>query len=361
MAWLSNENGEMYQVDDPVYNTYAEELAATQAATAGATSNYYDASANGGEGGQVYVYPSGQTVTTNNIGQPTSATLPTSQYQGTGGANSSEFRPVAGSPTSTNIGGFQVGVETPTYVGQNGQISYDQYGNPTTLRIQPELSAFDKAMRAGTIGLAVAPWAYGAATGFGGATSAAPETFAATTGSSTLPTVGSGYSGVGLNPAVQTGGAGAYGGVGMNPAITGSTGYGLNATIPGITSGLATNAGALAAASGVPITADIFGGYGGLTAEQAYALDKALTAADFPIGGGVPSGASSLSSALRQGATAGLAPALGKLATGQTGMGMEIPGIVRTNQNPFFNTPQTPLQTPQKTEMSDLASLLRKG
>ena len=358
MAWLSNENGEMYQVDDPVYNTYAEELAATQAATAGATSNYYDASANGGEGGQVYVYDNGQTVTTNNFGQPTSATLPTSQYEATA---PDMFRPVAGSPTSTNIGGFQVGITTPTYVGQNGQMAYDEYGQPVAQAIQPELSAFDKAMRAGTIGLAVAPWAYGAATGFGGAASAAPETFAATSGSSTLPTVGSGYSGIGLNPAVQTGGAGAYGGVGMNPAITGSTGYGLNATIPGITSGLATNAGALAAASGVPITADIFGGYGGLTAEQAYALDKALTAADFPIGGGLPSGASSLSSALRQGATAGLAPALGKLATGQTGMGMEIPGIVRTNQNPFFNTPQAPIQTPQKTELSSIADLLRQG
>ena len=168
MAWLSNEFGEMYQVDDPVYNTYAEELAATQAATAGATSNYYDASANGGEGGQVYVYPNGKTVTTNNIGQPTSATLPTSQYEATA---PDMFRPVAGSPTSTNIGGFQVGITTPTYVGQNGQMAYDQYGQPVSQAIQPELSAFDKAMRAGTIGLAVAPWAYGAATGFGGASS----------------------------------------------------------------------------------------------------------------------------------------------------------------------------------------------
>lgn len=313
MAWLSNENGEMYQVDDPVYNTYAEELAATQAATAGATSNYYDASANGGEGGQVYVYPNGQTVTTNNIGQPTSATLPTSQYEGTGGANSSEFRPVAGSPTSTNIGGFQVGVETPTYVGQNGQISYDQYGNPTTLRIQPELSAFDKAMRAGTIGLAVAPWAYGAATGFGGASS------------------GGGY----LTPELMGPTYGELGYTGLEAGQMGPTYGELGYT--GLNGAEAVAAADAAAASQVP----------SWLSSLASPLSKLGTGA--------------LSSALRQGATSGLAPALGQLATGQTGMGMEIPGIVRTNQNPFFNTPQAPIQTPQKTEMSDLASLLRKG
>lgn len=71
-------------------------------------------------------------------------------------------------------------------------------------------------------------------------------------------------------------------------------------------------------------------------------------------------GTSGLSSALRQGATSGLAPSLGKLATGQTGYGMEVPGIVRTNVNPFFNTPQAPLQTPQKTELSSLPDLLRQ-
>jgi hypothetical protein len=106
---------------------------------------------------------------------------------------------------------------------------------------------------------------------------------------------GSGYAGIGLNPAIQTGDELAYSGLGMNPAITGSTGVGLNATIPGITSGLATNAGALGAAFGIPITAAEFAGAGGLTAEQAAALDSALTAAG---AGGAALTASQLASLL---------------------------------------------------------------
>jgi hypothetical protein len=70
---------------------------------------------------------------------------------------------------------------------------------------------------------------------------------------------------------------------------------------------------------------------------------------------------SDLSKALGQGATSGLSNSLGKLAVGQEGVGMEIPGIVRTNQNPFLQTQATPLQTPQKTELSSIASLLRQG
>lgn len=61
------------------------------------------------------------------------------------------------------------------------------------------------------------------------------------------------------------------------------------------------------------------------------------------------------------GAGSALTDALSKLSLGQSGYGMEVPGIVRTNQNPFYNTPQVALQTPQKTEMSTLSDLLRQG
>lgn len=91
---------------------------------------------------------------------------------------------------------------------------------------------------------------------------------------------------------------------------------------------------------------------------------SALSAADILKGLGASAKGltgSGLSSALRQGAASGLAPSLGKLAQGQVGMGMEIPGIVRTNTNPFYNTPQQPIQNPQKTEMSSLADILRQG
>lgn len=91
---------------------------------------------------------------------------------------------------------------------------------------------------------------------------------------------------------------------------------------------------------------------------------SALSAADILKGLGAAAKGltgSGLSSALRQGAASGLAPTLGKLAQGQSGMGMEIPGIVRTNTNPFYNTPQQPIQNPQKTEMSSLADILRQG
>jgi hypothetical protein len=117
----------------------------------------------------------------------------------------------------------------------------------------------------------------GASAILNGTAATLPSTAAAT--GAGLGTIGSGYAGIGLNPAIQTGGNLAYSGLGLNPAITGSTGIGLNAAIPSITSGLATNAGALAAASGVPIDAATFAGAGALTAEQAAALDAALTSA----------------------------------------------------------------------------------
>ena len=88
----------------------------------------------------------------------------------------------------------------------------------------------------------------------------------------------------------------------------------------------------------------------GLTASQiANALKAGLSASKGLTG----SGSSGIGSALM--------PALSQLAQGQSGMGMEIPGIVRTNTNPFYNTPQVALQTPQKTEMSTLSDLLRQG
>ena len=94
------------------------------------------------------------------------------------------------------------------------------------------------------------------------------------------------------------------------------------------------------------------------------AASSALSASDILKGLGAAAKGltgSGLSSALRQGAASGLAPIIPKLAQGQVGMGMEIPGIVRTNTNPFYNTPQQPIQNPQKTEMSSLADILRQG
>lgn len=90
----------------------------------------------------------------------------------------------------------------------------------------------------------------------------------------------------------------------------------------------------------------------GLTASQiASALKTGLSVTKGLTGSG--GGTSGINSALL--------PALSKLAQGQSGYGMEVPGIVRTNTNPFYNTPQVALQTPQKTEMSTLSDLLRQG
>lgn len=90
----------------------------------------------------------------------------------------------------------------------------------------------------------------------------------------------------------------------------------------------------------------------GLTASQiASALKAGLSATQGLTG----------SSGGTSGINSALLPALSKLAQGQSGYGMEVPGIVRTNQNPFYNTPQVALQTPQKTEMSTLSDLLRQG
>lgn len=71
--------------------------------------------------------------------------------------------------------------------------------------------------------------------------------------------------------------------------------------------------------------------------------------------------AKALTGSSSSGINSALLPALSQLAQGQSGYGMEVPGIVRTNQNPFYNTPQVALQTPQKTETSQIADLLRQG
>ena len=49
---------------------------------------------------------------------------------------------------------------------------------------------------------------------------------------------------------------------------------------------------------------------------------------------------------------------LQQLAVGQTGMGSEIPGIIRGNQNPFTYAPQQPIQD---TRQAQLAKLLQQG
>jgi hypothetical protein len=178
---------------------------------------------------------------------------------------------------------------------------------------------------------------------------------------------GSGYAGIGLNPALQTGGEFAYSGLGLNPAITGSAGIGLDATIPSITSGLATNAGALAGASGIPITAAEFAGAGGLTASQAAALDSALTAAE---AGGAGLTASQLANLLKGVGTATTALTGGKSATGAgsqyanllrqptSGYAQSAPGgLYKGNVNPFTFAKDQPIQNKPTTSYDPFAAL----
>ena len=205
---------------------------------------------------------------------------------------------------------------------------------------------------------------------FGGPAFTLPETAAAT---GTGLTAGSGYAGVGLNPAIQTGGELAYSGVGLNPAITGSAGVGLDATIPGITSGLATNAGALAAASGIPITADIFGASGGLTAAQSAALDAAITAGDYATASSLLPAGSTLAKLLapavkalgtattanKAAQTSSLFPNLLRQGTGSMGSAQAaLPGIYREPFNPFAFGNQQPIQGTAKSY--DFLSALNK-
>ena len=110
---------------------------------------------------------------------------------------------------------------------------------------------------------------------------------------------GDNYSGLGINPALRTGGGydvlspeyitnrggygvGGYTGIGLDPAIEQLYGgIGLNPNLNYNTAGLANTAEALSQASGVDINRAEFAGRGGLTADQEAALDRALTAADY--------------------------------------------------------------------------------
>ena len=128
------------------------------------------------------------------------------------------------------------------------------------------------------------------------------------------------YSGLGLNPAVRTGGgydvlspdyitnrggygAGGYSGVGLDPAIEQLYGgIGLNPNLNYNTAGLANTAEALSQASGVDINRAEFAGRGGLTADQEAALDRALTAADYATPSNWFSGLGNLGTMLGMGA-----------------------------------------------------------
>lgn len=205
---------------------------------------------------------------------------------------------------------------------------------------------------------------------FGGSAFALPETIGATeaaTGASTGfgLNAGSGYSGYGLNPALQTGGEFAYGGTGLNPAITGYEGIGLNPVVPGVTEGLATNAGALAAASGIPIDAATFGGYGALTAAQEAALNSALTSAAAGAGG------STLGNVLKGAALATALKAAGgssktgtsgtsgfnPYSTAASGLNSQLPGYIHGNDNPFVFSKEQPIQDTRQASYNPFDAL----
>jgi hypothetical protein len=267
----------------------------------------------------------------------------------------------------------------------------DASGNPIHVPIEPYkqggfTNIMDNYLIPAFIGAAAIPVLGGLAGqalgGLGGATAAegaalGAEGVAGGTSTGTgLTSAGSGYSGVGLNPALQTGGELAYSGVGLNPAITGSAGVGLNAAIPGITSGLATNAGALAAASGIPITADIFGAAGGLTASQSAALDAALTAGDYAAASSlVPAGSTlakllapavkalgTATTATKAAQTSSLLPNLLRQGTGTMGGSAQaaLPGIYREPFNPFAFGNQQPVQSTNKG-FDFLSALSKEG
>lgn len=144
------------------------------------------------------------------------------------------------------------------------------------------------------------------------------------------------YSGEGLNPAARTGGGydvlnpdyitnrggygvGGYKGVGLDPAIEQLYGgVGLNPNLNYNTAGLANTAEALSQASGVDINRAEFAGRGGLTADQEAALDRALTAADYPTASNWFSGLGNLGALLGMGA---LGRGAGGGGAGKAGVG----------------------------------------
>jgi hypothetical protein len=71
--------------------------------------------------------------------------------------------------------------------------------------------------------------------------------------------------------------------------------------------------------------------------------------------------ANNLAKMLTSGAGSQISGAAQNLAQGQTGVGMAIPALIRSNQNPFLQTAQQPIRSPQPMDLSSLANALRQG
>jgi hypothetical protein len=151
------------------------------------------------------------------------------------------------------------------------------------------------------------------------------------------------YSGMGINPALRTGGGydvlspdyitnrggygvGGYSGIGLDPAIEQLYGgIGLNPNLNYNTAGLANTAEALSQASGVDINRAEFAGRGGLTADQEAALDRALTAADYATPSSWFSGLGNLGALLGAKGLGGLGGGGGGGAAGKAAGGSFVP------------------------------------
>ncbi len=73
------------------------------------------------------------------------------------------------------------------------------------------------------------------------------------------------------------------------------------------------------------------------------------------------SNAYKLAKALTSQAGSQLSSAAQNLATGQTGVGMALPNLVRGNQSPFTYTAQQPIRDAQPMDLNSLANLLKQG
>lgn len=151
------------------------------------------------------------------------------------------------------------------------------------------------------------------------------------------------YSDFGIDPRVRTGGGydildpeyitnrggygqGGYSGIGIDPEVEQLYGgEGLNPNIEYYTRGLANNAEALSQTSGVDINRAEFDARGGLTAEQEAALDRALTAADYPSTPSWLSGFGNLGSLLGAGTLAKLGGGGAAARGGAAGGGSFVP------------------------------------
>lgn len=152
------------------------------------------------------------------------------------------------------------------------------------------------------------------------------------------------------------------GSTGFTPAAGANFGIipGATYTAGGLTVADILGSGGFTPVEGASFTVDPNAAY--TTSALANAATSGLTASQ--IANALKTGLSAtkgLTGSSSTGAGSQLLSSLGQLAQGQSGMGMEVPGIVRTNTNPFYNTPQVALQTPQKTEMSTLSDILRQG